>query len=126
MRKMVMLLAATALLITGFAVSAQDELPEGVTADNWCLEGEPWDGYCTSEDEAVVWWYWTCGWYFAQAQLGNIPIAPWWCATQMPAGCYMDFVYGWVYSLDYNGVPNTEGNADEVWGCNPDWVWWET
>ena len=114
MRKVILLVAIMALLMAGSVVSAQDELPEGVTADNWCLEGEVWEGYCNSEDEDVLWWQWTCGWYFAQTELGNIPLAPWWCATQMPAGCYMDVNYGWVYSLGYSGNANEADNADET------------
>ena len=84
MRKWSILLAMMlVLLVVGIAISAQDD---GVTTDdNWCLEGQPWENTCGGDNPGRTEWLWTCGWYFAQAQLGNTRWAPWWCATQMPA-----------------------------------------
>ena len=95
----------------------------GVTAENWCTWDMEfrWADQCNSEDEDVLWWQWTCGWYLAQTELGNIPIAPWWCATQMPAGCFIDFTYG-VFGLDYFGNANEAGNADENLFCNSNYA----
>ena len=95
------------LLAVGMTISAQDD---GTTDDNWCLEGGPWEDDCGTDARGE--WMWTCGWYYAQAQLGNVHWLPWWCATQMPAGCYIatDYIDAWVYS----GVPNEIGNVSLV------------
>ena len=96
------------LLAVGMTISAQDD---GTTDDNWCLEGGPWENACGTDARGE--WLWTCGWYFAQAQLGNIHWAPWWCATQMPAGCYL----GVGDVMDYSGDPNQAENADLADAC---------
>jgi len=40
---------------------------------NWCDPGGPWFGKCDDPDPAIRDWYYNAGWYFAQADAGNIP-----------------------------------------------------
>ena len=71
---LVMLISAALLYVT-FAV-AED------ASENWCFDPEHWgDGRCADEDPWIRNWYYTCGWYRAAIDRGELTL------LQIPEMC---------------------------------------
>lgn len=74
-RKLFPVVMVTLIVMALSVVSAALADPEDPT-QNWCYAGMPWgDGRCGGNGDAVLSeWYWTCGYYRAQASKGTYPL----------------------------------------------------
>lgn len=72
MRKLILIMALSGLLMMAGAVMAQDG---NDPADNWCYDGGPLEGRCTMADEAQTRWMWLYGFFRAQIAKGALSVA---------------------------------------------------
>ena len=71
MRKLMLLTIFIILLMVAGIVSAQTV---NDPADNWCYDGGPLAGRCTTDDETTTIWYWFYGFYRAQIAKGALSV----------------------------------------------------
>ncbi len=73
---LILVIGAALILYVGFAGAVED--PE----ENWCFNPERWgDGRCADEDPWIRNWYYTCGWYRAAIDRGELVL------QQIPEMC---------------------------------------
>lgn len=71
MRKLILLGMLVLLLVSVGSIFAQDGFDP---SDNWCYDGGPLEGRCTTNDQAETVWYWFYGFYRAQIAKGTLTI----------------------------------------------------
>lgn len=65
------LIVLAALLLLAVPVIAQE--PENPADQNWCYDPDKWEGGCGNALTFESQWMWTCGWYMAAFDRGDIP-----------------------------------------------------
>lgn len=115
------LLTCFVVLLMSLAVMAQDAPADGSPADNACFEGGSLAGKCDWPTAAERDWAWTCGWYIARVESGELAPSdvPAWCFYTMTAdGGSGTYVVGKCYSIpgraDFRTIkpPNTLDNIE--------------
>lgn len=71
MRKMILLVMLVLMVVSVGSVWAQEGSDPG---DNWCFDGGPLAGRCTTDDPAQTSWYWLYGFYRAQIAKGTLSV----------------------------------------------------
>lgn len=73
MRKFMLIVGLMVGLLMAFPVLADDMVYD--PGDNWCFDGGPLEGRCTTDDPATTHWLWMYGFFRAQVAKGALSVS---------------------------------------------------